>query len=195
MMSQALTSSTTPSSSSSFSFTLPPTLSSADGTTSVNYFTIIEKYKLEERTMNRLQELKHGNTLSDLSTSSSSFRYSSGTGTGSAPTTGTSRSSGSRPIDISFRDIVEEFATRNNVEFIQKLNPKTGETMHTMDGKVLWEFNHVVCYIDNNVLYVKRRRDEGSGGSGSGGSSGVGGGEWYPISFDDILELSKIIKK
>lgn len=165
-MSQALTASPN---SSAPAFTLPQSLQSRD----VNYFTLIEKYKLQERTLHRLEELKSGNTLSDLSSTS----FSKGVGVGT-----TKGRSSSRPVTISFREIVEEFAMRNEVEFLQKLNPKTGETMHTEDGKVLWEFNRVVCYIDNNVLYVKKRMT---------GEGGGGGNNWYPISFDDLLTLSR----
>jgi hypothetical protein len=201
MMSQALTAAPG-ADSSAMVFTLPSSLQSRD----VNYFTLIEKYKLQERTMHRLEELKSGNTLSDLSASSSasgphsaSFSgSSSGSRQGNGATTreggaagagtGRERSFSSRPVSVSvsFRDIVEEFALRNDVEFLQKLNPKTGEIMHTEDGKVLWEFNHIVCYIDNNVLYVKKRM-----APAAGGAAGAGGSSWYPISFDDLLTLSR----
>lgn len=184
MMSQAL-SSPTP-----VQFSLPPSLQAPD----VNYFTLMEKYKFEERTMQRLEELKQGTTLSDLSSSSRYYpSSSSSSGINSHTKPLSSSSSSSRPppvrrhIDISFRDLVEEFATRNNVEFTQKLNSKTGETMQTIDGKILWEFNGVVCYIDNHVVYVKKRR-----GESQGAGAGVGTGEWYPISLDDLLELSKV---
>jgi hypothetical protein len=204
MMSQALTAAPG-ADSSAMVFTLPSSLQSRD----VNYFTLIEKYKLQERTMHRLEELKSGNTLSDLSASSSasgphsaSFsgsgsssgsRQGNGAATrggGAGAGTGRERSFSSRPVSVSvsFRDIVEEFALRNDVEFLQKLNPKTGEIMHTEDGKVLWEFNHIVCYIDNNVLYVKKRMAPAAGG---GAGAGAGGSSWYPISFDDLLTLSR----
>ena len=167
-MSQALTASPN---SSAPAFTLPPSLQSRD----VNYFTLIEKYKLQERTLHRLEELKSGNTLSDLS----STAFSRGTPSHGVGVGTTNGRSSSRSVTVSFREIVEEFAMRNEVEFLQKLNPKTGETMQTEDGKVLWEFNRVVCYIDNNVLYVKKRM------------TGDGGNNWYPISFDDLLILSR----
>jgi hypothetical protein len=200
MMSQALTAAA-PAAAGSFS--LPPTLQSRE----VNYFSLMEKYKLQERTLHRLEELKSGNTLSDLSSSSASASAAAATSSFSRGGVGGERGGGggggggrskatSRSVTISFREIVEEFAMRNEVEFLQKINPKTGEAMLTEEGKMLWEFNRVVCYIDNNVLYVKKRMTTTTTGTGAGaaGTGGGGGNHWYPISFDDLLTLSRTMK-
>jgi hypothetical protein len=197
-MSQALTAAA-PAAAGSFS--LPPTLQSRE----VNYFSLMEKYKLQERTLHRLEELKSGNTLSDLSSSSfASSASASAAAAASFPRGGVGGERGgggrskatSRSVTISFREIVEEFAMRNEVEFLQKINPKTGEAMLTEEGKMLWEFNRVVCYIDNNVLYVKKRMTTTTTGTGAGaaGTGGGGGNHWYPISFDDLLTLSRTMK-
>jgi hypothetical protein len=105
---------------------------------------LIEKYKFEERT--RLEELKQGNSLSYLNTSSfSCCRCPSSLPSFSSSFKGHSSSSAYPPSSsslssslVSFRDVVEEFALRNDVLFQQRLNPQTGETIRTMDRKSLW---------------------------------------------------------
>jgi hypothetical protein len=209
-MSQALSSP----SSAQLQFSLPSSLlpSSSSPSLEINYFTLIERYKLEERTLLRLEQLRQGTSLSNLTSTTSFPSSSASTSLGSSrasvasSNTTSASASVSASVVVSFREIVEEFALRNNVEFRQRLNPRTGETIQSLEnGKSLWEFNGLVCYIDNHVLYVKRRGGAGggggTGGNGGGTGTGPGGGAggtsrekgegWYPISLEDILTLSK----
>lgn len=85
-------------------------------------------------------------------------------------------------ISVSFRDVIEKYCQEHFIEFKQKINFKTGEIMSTIDGKSLWEFNGILCYIDNNVLYAKE--------DSSSSSSNRIQPKWVPITLDDLYHLS-----
>jgi hypothetical protein len=164
IMSQAITSSQpagTP-------IPLPPALQGAD----VNYFQLMERRRLLEATEKRLEELRRGDFPRQYA--SSAHDNSAGHHTASIPV---HRGS----YDVSFKEVVEEFAARNSVTFTPKLD-NSGQVM-IADGKPLWRFaDKISCYIDQNVVFVRKA---------STAVEGVGKVTWTPVSLETLLELSK----
>lgn len=128
-----------------------------------NYFQIIQNYNYLNKLIQNEKLFEKNSNISTHSTHSSS-------------------------ISVSFRDVIEKYCQEHFIEFKQKFNYKTGEVMSTIDGKSLWEFNGILCYIDNNVLYVKEEIPNNHNNRLEKKN------KWIPISLDDIYQLS-LIKK
>jgi hypothetical protein len=120
---------------------------------SANYFKIYEKKQNEVNSIRRLNELQ--SNKNQFGTNISSSRSSA----------------------ITFREVIEEFALRNNLEFSLKVNQ-----LH--EGKQLYQFQHVdkniksivTCYIDQNVVFVKRKTEKHID-------------VWKPTSLEEIVSL------
>jgi len=69
---------------------------------------------------------------------------------------------------ITFRDVVEMFASENGVSFLP--NTKRGR----IDGKQIYNFDDLFVYIDNEVLYVHR-----------------GASQWDPVDLQNLLSAVK----
>jgi len=67
-----------------------------------------------------------------------------------------------------FREVVEDFANHNSVNF----HPKGGSNA-TRDGKTIFLFGNAQVYLDSNVVFTLRD------------------GSWNPISLNDLLELAE----
>ena len=139
-------------------FPIPPKLNIQN-----NYFQIIQNYhSLNKLLQNEKLFEKNSNSMFNPSSSTTS-------------------------ISFTFRDVIEKYCQEHFIEFKQKINHKTGEIMSTIDGKSLWEFNGVLCYIDNNVLYIK---DEMLSNENKNNRKN----RWSPISLDDLHHLSTLKK-
>lgn len=111
-----------------------------------DYFAIIQERKLQQAAEKQLLESHHmkKDEMGGFSTSA--------------------------PTEVSFRDVVEEFAIENNVEFVPKIN-------QTHDGKPLWMFGNVTCYIDQHVVFAQIKENERY--------------IWKPIALESLLALTR----
>eukprot|EP00602_Paraphysomonas_sp_CaronLab_P001696 CAMPEP_0185033934 /NCGR_PEP_ID=MMETSP1103-20130426/23360_1 /TAXON_ID=36769 /ORGANISM="Paraphysomonas bandaiensis, Strain Caron Lab Isolate" /LENGTH=847 /DNA_ID=CAMNT_0027570385 /DNA_START=61 /DNA_END=2601 /DNA_ORIENTATION=- len=115
-----------------------------------DYFKVMERRKLHAATAKRMEQLKRGDWTQNIP---SNFNAASS--------------------NVTFREVVEEFAARNGVSFGPKLN--SAGSVVTEDGKALWTFaDKLSCYIDQNVVFVKQSR----AGKGSAGG-------WRPVALDE----------
>mmetsp|Transcript_39489 Transcript_39489/g.86650 ORF Transcript_39489/g.86650 Transcript_39489/m.86650 type:complete len:590 (+) Transcript_39489:49-1818(+) len=64
----------------------------------------------------------------------------------------------------SFRDVVEDFARQNDIEFTPRMGANS-----TRDGKQVFLFGSIPVYIDNNVVFAMR------------------GSAWQPTSLEDLV--------
>ena len=92
-----------------------------------------------------------------------------------------SQSSRFETTSLSFREVVEAFAERSNVEF----TPRQGKFYQ---GKQLWLFGRVVCYMDNNVMFAmssptagERKRD----------LAGEEDKSWIPVDLEELLRMTQ----
>ena len=69
---------------------------------------------------------------------------------------------------ITFRDVVEMFATEHGVSFTP--NTKRGR----VDGKQIYNFDNLFVYIDRDVLYIHK-----------------GGSQWDPVDLQNLLSAVK----
>ena len=193
MMSSAMTYHLSPTHEDMPVFEIPEELSGRD----VSYFRIIEHRRVSEMTRRRLEELRRGephfvlpqgaprsHTSSTTSNSSGYGRVESHESSYPPPTPDSPFSrphhSHVKSYDVSFRDVVEEFAARNGVTFTPKLT-STGQVVE-VDGKAIWVFaDKIACYIDQNVVFARV-------GGNSGGTAGV---VWKPLSLESLLELAQ----
>ena len=88
---------------------------------------------------------------------------------------------------VTFKEVVEAFAERNNIEFL----PKVGKSH---EGKQLWQFGNCICFMDNNVLFTN---------SAVGGINGVNGRKrglsgqsaaaekWVPVDLEELLAMAQ----
>ncbi len=92
-------------------------------------------------------------------------------------------SAGQQPTRVAFKTVVESFAEKNGVEFV----PKNGK-YH--EGQQVWSFGDILCYMDQNVLFV-HTGSVGSDASGSNRSRALEGSNWLPMSLEDLLARSR----
>ncbi|CAG8685895.1 4993_t:CDS:2, partial [Scutellospora calospora] len=73
--------------------------------------------------------------------------------------------------EITFKEIVEEFAEEHNLLFIptNKIHQVTRMPLYRI-GRTTQGFGGLIMYLDDDVMYVKQ------------------GLEWLPMGFDEILE-------
>ena len=84
--------------------------------------------------------------------------------------------------DVTFREVVEEFAARNGVTFTPKLS-NTGQVV-VADGKQLWSFaGSISCYIDQNVVFARIRKKDAPGAQNS----------WTPVSLETLLDMANAV--
>lgn len=141
----------------------------------VNYFQLIERKHFLEATERRLEELRRGDFPRQFVTPRDD-NSSNGT-RGPAPVPVPSRGS----YDVTFKEVVEEFAARNGVTFTPKLN-NAGQVVVT-DGKPLWTFaDKISCYIDQNVVFIRKS---------SNAVEGLGAAMWTPVALETLLEMLK----
>ena len=62
-----------------------------------------------------------------------------------------------------FREVVEDFARRNDIDFAPKLGGNS-----TRDGKQIFSFGGVSVYFDNNIVFAQRASS------------------WHPTSLEDL---------
>eukprot|EP01038_Epipyxis_sp_PR26KG_P007689 gene7689-10460_t len=117
-----------------------------------NYFNIYEKKSIEMKAKIRLSELQSGNGKQNISAK---------------------RKHNSQAVST-FKEVVEEFALENNIEFA----PRSGRLY---EGKQVWLFGNNNCYFDQNVIFVSK----------SDVIKGHGEDQWQPISLEDLLVISK----
>ena len=103
---------------------------------------------------------------------------------------------------VTFKEVVESFASRNNIEFA----PRIGKTFET---KQLWHFGSTVCYFDQNVIFASKSdsHDKSCNHKGKGttaGSSNQSNNKeemdhdssrresysWHPVTLDELLQMS-----
>ena len=155
---------------------------------SEDYYSLIEQYKTVQRAQRRLEVLQaETNQAYSIPT----------TGT----TTATSVGISGMPISnkykqqVTYKEVVENFAMRNNIEF----TPKIGRFY---EGKQLWNFGKNLCFLEQNVVFVatagdkagKRTATDGSSGSTAAGMDQASRQElygWTPIALEDLLEMSQ----
>ena len=82
---------------------------------------------------------------------------------------------------VTFKEVVEAFALKHNVEF----TPRIGKYYQ---GKQMWMFGRSLCHLDQNVVFVSTS-DKGAKRSAEGGSDASGYG-WQPIGLEELLHLS-----
>jgi tuftelin-interacting protein 11 len=153
-----------------------------------NYFTLIEQYKTLQRAQRRLDALQ---AESDSQYANRLFHAGISGAGGAGHSLSGAKGPTSSYKQITFKEVVETFAMRNNVEFVPKLG-------RMFEGKQLWQFGRSLCYLDQNVVFVSTAAKEGKRG---GGDSGVGGGQdhasrqelygWSPVALEDLLQISK----
>ena len=96
-----------------------------------SYFKIIEAWKVEERTKERLEELSRSSTAV--------FGRSQRNVTGGM-------------ASVPFKVVVESFAAKHGVAFA----PKFGTGSKLPDGRSLWQFGKSSCYLDQDVVFVEK---------------------------------------
>lgn len=144
-----------------------------------NYYTLIEQHKTVLRAQRRLETLQ----------AESDGKYGkSGVGSGGSGGLG-GRGGTSSFQQVSFKEVVENFALRNGIEFV----PKIGRLY---EGKQLWQFGRTLCYLDQDVVFVSTATKAGKREAGGGEGAGVQASRqelygWAPIALDDLLQLSK----
>jgi hypothetical protein len=81
-------------------------------------------------------------------------------------------------MSVSFKQVVETFAEQNGLLFHPKMDKHgIGSTDH-VEGKQLYLFGPLLCYIDQNVLFVQ------SATSGAGRT-------WRPVDLEEALEMTR----
>lgn len=90
-----------------------------------------------------------------------------------------SQSSRFETTSLSFREVVEAFAERSNVEF----TPRHGKFYQ---GKQLWLFGRVVCYMDNNVMFAMSTT-----GERKRGLAGEEEKSWIPVDLEELLRMAQ----
>jgi tuftelin-interacting protein 11 len=149
-----------------------------------DYYSLIEQHKTLQRAQKRLDILQ---------AEESSSHYLAGAGkTGMPGMTGMAAPASYK--QVTFKEVVETYAMRNNVEFV----PKMGRLY---EGKQLWQFGKSLCFLDQNVVFVStaekggKRSAPGGGGAGADGADGGASRQelygWAPIALEDLLQLSK----
>lgn len=83
---------------------------------------------------------------------------------------------------LSFREVVEAFAERNNVEF----TPRHGKFYQ---GKQLWLFGRVVCYMDNNVMFAMSMATAGERKRSL--AAGEEEKSWMPVDLEELLRMTQ----
>ncbi|KAJ1430417.1 GC-rich sequence DNA-binding factor-like protein-domain-containing protein [Ochromonadaceae sp. CCMP2298] len=83
---------------------------------------------------------------------------------------------------VSFKEVVEAFALRNNVHFAPR--------GRYFEGKQLWQFGSSMCYLEQSVVFVstgkgKRSAEEQQGGAGARELLG-----WAPVGLEELLAMS-----
>jgi tuftelin-interacting protein 11 len=139
-----------------------------------NYYTLIENRKTVQRAQRRLDSLN----AEDSAAYASSLKQATALGVASSHQ------------HVTFKEVVEKFAARNNVEFVPKLG-------RYFEGKQLWQFGHRLCYLDQNVVFVsaaekggKRSADGGGSNNNTGAADSASRQElygWAPIALEDLL--------
>ena len=117
--------------------------------TSTSYFEVVERRKKGIAAEKRLNELK--NEPPPSAGRNADFPAASGR-------------------NVSFKDLVEEFAMRNGISFL----PRTGRLQ---EGKQVFQFGKSSCYLDQGVVFLLRRK-----------ASGVS--SWDPVTLEDMLTSS-----
>ena len=138
-----------------------------------NYYSMTEARKTLQRAQRRLETLeaednaKYDKTLQQATALGMSSSHQS----------------------VTFKEVVERFAARHNVEFL----PKIGRYF---EGKQLWQFGKALCYLDQNVVFLSTTGEKGGKRSADGGgneniSASASRQElygWAPIGLDDLLQ-------
>ncbi|CAM9318795.1 unnamed protein product [Ectocarpus fasciculatus] len=117
--------------------------------TSSSYFEVVDRRKKRIAAEKRLNELKNEPAPS--------------AGRNADFPTGSGR-------NVSFKDLVEEFAMRHGVSFL----PRTGRLQ---EGKQVFQFGKSSCYLDQGVVFLLRRKASGSS-------------SWDPVTLEDMLASS-----
>lgn len=68
--------------------------------------------------------------------------------------------------DVSFKDLIADYAAEMNLIFMPKDN-------QMLEGKQLYDFGGVTTFIENDVLFVRDATTD----------------RWKPVSLDDFLKL------
>jgi len=137
-----------------------------------NYYSLIEARKMVQRAQRRLDALE----AEDSAAYNNNLKHASAAGVSSAHQ------------QITFKEVVERFAARNNVEFVPKLG-------RYFEGKQLWQFGRALCYLDQNVVFVSVAEKGGKrGAEGGADSANVSASAsrqelygWTPVALDDLL--------
>jgi hypothetical protein len=148
-----------------------------------HYYSLIEQHKTLQRAQKRLDILQAEET--------SSHYLPGGGKMGMAGMAGmTGMAAPSTYQQVTFKEVVETYAMRNNVEFV----PKMGRMY---EGKQLWQFGKSLCFLDQNVVFVSTAEKAGKRSAGASAEGADGGASrqelygWAPIALEDLLQLSK----
>lgn len=103
---------------------------------------------------------------------------------------------------VTFKEVVESFASRHNIEFA----PRIGKSFET---KQLWQFGSTLCYFDQNVIFASKsdRHDKSYNQKWKGATAGSSNQSnkkeeidedsnrrelcsWHPVTLDELLQMS-----
>jgi hypothetical protein len=140
---------------------------------STNYFALIEQRKMVQRAQRRLEAME----AEEANNYAKSVKMATVAGFGAGA---------SSSKQITFKEILESFAARNNVEF----TPRIGKFY---EGKQLWQFGRATCYMEQNVVFVstndKTGKRELHDRHDSVSKKDLYG--WRPVDLEELLSLSK----
>jgi tuftelin-interacting protein 11 len=152
-----------------------------------DYYSLIEQHKTLQRAQKRLDVLQAEEITGHYLPGSGKMGMG-GMG-GMAGMTGMAAPSTYK--QVTFKEVVETYAMRNNVEFV----PKMGRLY---EGKQLWQFGKSLCFLDQNVVFVSTAEKAGKRAGMDTGASGADGNAsrqelygWAPIALEDLLQMSK----
>lgn len=134
------------------------------GMSSMSFASYVEAQQTDARVKERLRELSGGSVSGSTTVNSrSTIDRSKRNVTGGL-------------MSVSFKEVVETFAERSGVPF----HPKHGSS-HLAEGKQLYQFGSLLCYIDQNVLFVQ----SGERASGNGSRA------WRPVDLEEALVMAQ----
>ena len=126
---------------------------------------------------NTIKEMEKLNYVKHLENKKLEFRSEQQQQQARNTTNATNSTKGSFNSSISFKEVVEIFAERNNIEFVLKVGKY-------YEGKQVYQFGNCICYIDHNIVYASNGKKRSLNNDGSDG-------KWSPIDLEELLLLAK----
>lgn len=152
--------------------------SSGGNMSTINYFKVLHKKQQELLTIQRYKELKFANSHATARDQSRHVKDKDG----SSDQYHSQRAHAE--VTATFKDVVEEFALRNDLTFTLKVDQYyNGKQLYSFQNAVLQmskaisSSNAVICFIDQNVIFVKRKNVQST--------------NWTPVSLEDIVTMCR----